>query len=343
MDSRGQLRALTLACVVFLAGLAESTLSAAQQADAVAPSPPASAPVPPLATAPAAPAPVSPAPAAAPAGAPSPSTVRLVEAGAEPRAPLRYQAVVGAREAMMVTTRTRTDIDMGFGPQVTRLPTTRVMVEIGPVGDAGAGRLMVPFNFTALEVQPTDGVSADAVARMQRDFSPLVGLQGFQLIDRQGLGTGVDIVIPPGTPTALSEQIQALRRNLHDLFAPFPAEPVGVGAVWEVRTQLLSNHVMVDQVTTYRLTAHAGEEVSLTVTFTQSAGSQALPSPQPGVDARLESLQGTGTGTMELKLSHLTPANHLLTRAMGQSTVSTAGFTQNVRMGMDLEVWFGLP
>jgi hypothetical protein len=96
-------------------------------------------------------------------------------------------------------------------------------------------------------------------------------------------------------------------------------------------------------VTTYRLTALAGEEVSLTVTFTQSAASQPLPALQPGVTAHLESLEGTGTGTMQLKLSHLTPANHLLTRAMGRSTVSTSGFTQNVRMGMDLEVWFGLP
>ena len=42
----------------------------------------------------------------------------------------------------------------------------------------------------------------------ERELQPLVGLEGFQLIDRQGVGTGVDLVIPPGTSPALAEQLQ---------------------------------------------------------------------------------------------------------------------------------------
>ena len=118
---------------------------------------------------------------------------------------------------------------------------------------------------------------------------------------------------------------------------------MGLGAVWEVRTQVETNHILAEQVTTYTLTARAGEEISLGVTLTQTAPGQDLPAPQPGVRARLDSLQATGTGSMDLKLSHLTPTTHLLTRALVHSTVATGGFAQRVRMGMDLDVSFGLP
>ncbi|MCB9656557.1 MAG: hypothetical protein H6726_02820 [Sandaracinaceae bacterium] len=332
-----------IVCVLGLgSALVAASLGLAQPASPE-PAAPAPSPAPAIEGAPAPMPTAAPTVAQLPSGPPARSTVRLVSAGAEPRAELRYAAAIGTREAVMVTTRSSTDLEMGFGVQVTRLPATRVIVEMGPVGDAGAGRLMVAFHFTALEVVPTEGVSPDVVARLQREFSPIVGLQGYQLIDRQGLGTAVDIVIPPGTPTALAEQIQALRRNLHDLFAPFPAEPVGLGAVWEVRTQVETNHILAEQVTTYTLTARAGEEISLGVTLTQTAPGQDLPAPQPGVRARLDSLQATGTGSMDLKLSHLTPTTHLLTRALVHSTVATGGFAQRVRMGMDLDVSFGLP
>jgi len=278
------------------------------------------------------------------AQAPARSVVQLLDAGSEPRAPLRYQTPIGAREAVMLTTQARTSLNaLGSAGLPTLLPRTRVMVEVGPVAEAGAERLMVPFRFTAAEALPTDGVSAEDVARMQRELQPLVGLTGFQLIDRMGVGTGVDLVIPPGTSPALSEQLQQLRRGLRDMFAPFPSEPVGVGATWEVRTPVQSHGAAAEQVSTYRLRAQSGDEVGLDVQITQTAPTQALPDPQPGLRARLNSLDTTGSGTMELKLSHLVPAVHWTSRSVVRSTVSVQGFEQPVSAQLDLEVWLGLP
>ncbi|MBK6576873.1 MAG: hypothetical protein IPG17_11860 [Sandaracinaceae bacterium] len=279
------------------------------------------------------------------AQAPARSVVQLLDPGSEPRVALRYATPLGAREAVMLTTRASTRVGMmGFGGgQSTPLPGTRVLVEVGPIADAGADRLMVPFRFTAVDALPTEGVSAEEVTRTQRELQPLVGLEGFQLIDRQGVGTGVDLVIPPGTSPALAEQLQQLRRGLRDMFAPFPSEPVGLGAVWEVRTPVQSHGVAAEQITTYRLRARAGDEIGLDVQIAQTAPAQALPDPQPGLRARLESLATTGSGTMELKLSHLVPAIHWSSRSVVQSTVSVEGFEQPMRAELDLEVWLGLP
>lgn len=278
------------------------------------------------------------------AQAPTRSVVQLLDPGSEPRQQLAYATPLGAREAVMLTTRASTRVGMaGFGAASTPLPGTRFTVEVGPIADAGADRLMVPFRFTAVEALPTDGVSAQDIARAQRELQPLLGLQGFQLIDRQGVGTGVDLVIPPGTSPALAEQLQQLRRGLRDMFAPFPSEPVGVGATWEVRSQVQSHGANAEQVATYRLRARAGDEIGLDVQIRQTAAPQVLPDPQPGVRARLESLTTTGSGTMELKLSHLVPAIHWTAHSVLQTTVSMQGFEQPMSAELDLEVWLGIP
>lgn len=278
------------------------------------------------------------------AQAPARSVVTLIDAGSEPRQQLVYATPFGAREAVMLTMRGTTRLGMaGFGAQTTVLPGTRILVEVGPIADAGAERLMVPFRFTSAEALPADGLSAEAIARAQRELQPLVGLEGFQLIDRQGVGTGVDLVIPPGTSPALAEQLQQLRRGLRDMFAPFPSEPVGLGASWQLRTPVVSHGANAEQVTTYRLRARSGDEIGLDVEITQTAPAQALPDPQPGVRARLERLSTTGSGTMELKLSHLVPAIHWTARSEAQTTVTMQGFEQPMRADVDVEVWLGLP
>ncbi len=289
----------------------------------------------------------TPAPASPPTTPPSPgapSVVQLIDVGAAPRAALRYNVAPGTQEVMLVTTSAHTTTSMGMlGSQAMQVPTTRVTVDVGPVGDAGASRLLVPFRFTAVDALSTPGVSPALAASTANDLRALVGLEGFQLIDRQGVGTGVDIVIPATTPPALREQIQQLRRSLRDMMAPFPAEPVGLGAVWEVRSQVSFQGVVADQVTTYRLTSREGEEVELDMQIRQTARNQPLPSPQPGVDAHLNTLRTTGSGTLHLKLGHLTPASHWQTQSILDASVTAMGMQQPMRMQLDVEVWLGLP
>ena len=60
---------------------------------------------------------------------------------------------------MLVTTSAHTTTSMGvLGSQAMQVPTTRVTVDVGPVGEAGASRLLVPFRFTAVDALSTPGV-----------------------------------------------------------------------------------------------------------------------------------------------------------------------------------------
>ncbi|MBK8589408.1 MAG: hypothetical protein IPN77_09770 [Sandaracinaceae bacterium] len=93
------------------------------------------------------------------AQAPARSVVQLLDPGSEPRVALRYATPLGAREAVMLTTAARTGLMGWAAAGSTPLPRTRVMVEVGPMADAGADRLMVPFRFTAVDALPTEGVS----------------------------------------------------------------------------------------------------------------------------------------------------------------------------------------
>lgn len=270
-----------------------------------------------------------------------PQEVRLLSPGSGPRVALRYAVGVGARETATMALGMSMSIGVGGVPaQPVRMPVTRMQLEMGPIEAAPQGRLRVPYVFMSVQITPGNGVAPELVTAMQTQMQPLIGLRGFQVIDPRGVGHGAGLTVPPNTAPELAQRLEQLSSSMKNMTSPFPEEAVGVGAVWEVRSHIVSNQISLDQVATYRLRAMRGSDVEMDLELSQTAPPQNLNIPQPGVTAHLDSMQTTGSGQVRLNLAHVTPNSSLHTHTEMHSTISAQGQQQPMRMEMDMDVTF---
>jgi len=99
------------------------------------------------------------------------------------------------------------------------------------------------------------------------------------------------------------------------LTVPFPEEPLGPRARWEVERKLQFSGVWVDQVVTYSIDKMDRDELHLQVTARQSASPQAIGS------GRLEAYQASVIGSAVVRLENFTPFSEA--EATAQMRIST--------------------
>jgi hypothetical protein len=123
--------------------------------------------------------------------------------------------------------------------------------------------------------------------------------------------------------------------------APWPAEPVGIGARWEVVTDIESGGFTVEQTATYLLESFDGNEVRLAVDLTPTAGQQALEGAvglPPGAEVSLMSMESTGSGTMRVALDRLIPVSEMSMSTMMAMSVGMQGQSQQMSMNVQTDI-----
>jgi hypothetical protein len=134
----------------------------------------------------------------------------------------------------------------------------------------------------------------------------------------------LDVVHYATMPTNLAPIFDAVEH----LVVPFPDVAVGVGARWEVREALEAGGVTkyrptIFQKTEYEVVSIDGATVSLRVKTGQTGPAQTLRDPVPpfsnpaassGPDRRLQSMSGSGTGTVVVHLNSLVPVSERQSR-----------------------------
>jgi hypothetical protein len=232
--------------------------------------------------------------------------VRLVHAGEEPRSPLRYRYVPGTSATM--TMDMDTTIAMGGDDPVMpsyAAPTMRVVVETTAGERTPAGTTRLEYRYLdAGVVQPGDGF-ADAF--LDGWLDQYVGITMWSLVDDRGQAHGGGIEGVGQLDPLLASAFEDIETSLREASAPFPVEPVGVGARWAVEQSFASQGLDVTQRISYTLLDRGSDWVELGLESTLSAE----PGPSelieyPGTDAWVSELSGTGSGTMRMSLDGLT-------------------------------------
>ncbi|WP_280318275.1 hypothetical protein [Nocardia wallacei] len=222
----------------------------------------------------------------------SATVTSVVDPGAEPRSLLRPGYEIGT--AQQVTLRTDHHIEQqindqalrDFSPPALIVPLTATTSRKGV--DLTLGAVTSPDPSLAQELQSADGSHA-----------------GFD-INAEGAITRLRLETAPTTADAARA---ALERTFYQTVyrsIAFPADPVGVGAVWTVRQQV-SNDVQpneVDQVTTATLTQREGNLLTIALDITQTPQTDAwqLPGNTGSLDIVDYLMHGTGTITVDLGL-----------------------------------------
>lgn len=277
-----------------------------------------------------------PAPEAKPKALPPPE-LTLLEAGKPPRKELRLGAKLGHSEAMRMVMQMSIGMEMnGKKAPASKLPPMLMDMTL-KVADVNDQRLRYDFVLTDTGVPAAAGTPPKLVRVLEQALATLQGMKGHAVVTRRGVTKEAKISMP-GKANAQTQQIvQGMEQALQQISAPFPEEPVGVGARWKLVTPMHQNGVSLQQTAIYTLKKITGDRLELDVTLTQTAPKQKVQSPI-GVTVDLLSLSSKGDGDMTMKLDRLAP----LTSQIAIDSAVSMGLPENKTMKMSSQMSIGI-
>ena len=272
-----------------------------QSATAAGPTDPTAAPGAPAA------APLPPAEDDAPVPPDAP-VVRLLEPGAEPRVRLRYRLAAGLTEdvSMSLSNTMATNFGTPLPPREVPVPTVRMLMSV-TAAPAGKGELTSTMRVVELDAVDAPGGLPGLADRMRGDLAKLVGTTMQARVTTRGAVIKMETTLPSDAPASARGTMESLQSS-YGSSAILPAEAVGVGARWETEHKLHQNGVDVKALTRYRVRELVGARVGLDLEMELTGASKEVRLPGAGgTPAQLDSMTGSGTGTLDLELGSVVP------------------------------------
>lgn len=273
-----------------------------------------------------------------PAAAADEMKIKLLDAGTGEKIELRAKPKKGSSEQLEMVMGIDMAMDMGGMGQMPQTLPKMTMVMKADVTDVKGDEIFYTFELTDARVSG-EGVDPMMVAVMEPELKKMIGTKGTVVVNNRGVTQSAKIHAPEGTSTEEMAQFDNMQKSMNHASAPFPVEPVGVGAKWEVTTDMKENGIAMRQVITYTVKSIQGNVVTLDTALVQQADAQKL-SPEgmpPGAEATLDSLASTGTGNTVIDLTHLFPNNGSLAHDMNtRMTINAQG--QQMSMGMKMKL-----
>ncbi|MBT8464232.1 MAG: hypothetical protein KJO57_06065 [Deltaproteobacteria bacterium] len=251
--------------------------------------------------------------------------VRVVDAGMTPRVPLRYRVAPGQTETLLLElVRGRSMQAAGQGAQ-SGIPPVQLEVKMGPAQPTPQGFLRHPVQVTQVRLSKmAQKMSPAQREQMEQTLAPLLQVQGWSEMDAQGRIRRGEFRGMEDVPPTLRTMLGNIRSAL--LTVPFPDEPVGARAQWEVERRLQFSGVWVDQVVTYRIDKMDRDQLQLQITACQTA------QPQSIGNGRLEAYQASIIGSAAVRLAYFTPYSEADSTSQMRITTQTSSGPQQARI-----------
>ncbi|MEX2670778.1 MAG: hypothetical protein WD294_01570 [Phycisphaeraceae bacterium] len=241
--------------------------------------------------------------------------VTVIEPGQEPRRPLRYEVEPGTTEQVEIQwdwrlwQATEGRVIEQANPRVTLVAEIAIdQVEDGEIRVSGE-YVSLEIDRPALEGEPLSPLV------MERILGPLVGATFWaHLTDR---GVELEVGFEPARPMPpLSAELAegaGLDKPLDQLVEVMPAEPVGVGAVWEVHDRPESFGVVSERMLRREVVDWDEGMVTLGGPLTIKAEDQEMVSRMtPGARTQLLTTESKGEREARLRLDRLMPVTATL-------------------------------
>ena len=270
----------------------------------------------------------------------SADAVLVLDAGQEPRAPLRYKIAHG-------TTTTAT-MDFGIaslattsrgGAALTVTPGVRLHIVSGPSLQGKRGATRFDVRIVKAEAIVPKGIDPAVAQDLNKSASVLNNVGGWVEVDDRGIIQRTELneaAKRSDVPVRLLVMIINARTSLARVL--LPAEPVGVGARWEARKDLTLYGFEVNQVDTYTLTEQVGDELKLNVQIQQTAAPQTITFEEEGVELSVESFKMNATGEVIANLNALEANAVASGDSDGVISVKTVDGTEEVEIDRAFQV-----
>lgn len=235
--------------------------------------------------------------------------VQVLDEGDEPQQELRLDVEQGQVET--------TTMDLKVGTSVPGSPTMELpmsMTMVTTIDEVTDSQITVSFEYRDISADLPDSAGAAAQQQMDQALDAVEGVSGTLTMTPSGQVVSTHFAVPDDAPPTISSMLDQLANQSAQVSVPFPSEPVGEGARWQVETKLGIASLTTHQTATYTLDSVDGDDYSITVHLEQDidgSGSGATVSGHTTADGSLDgtlqsfvttsgSIQGQGTSTVEL-------------------------------------------
>jgi hypothetical protein len=260
------------------------------------------------------------------------TTVEVIDAGAQPRQPLRYQFQAGRNERAALDMNMRVDLDLQ-GQKITmgEVPNIRMVMQMRTIEVATDGSARIQFELQSAEAD----ASHPQAAQINQALAGSKGLAGSYRIDALGnvSDSQVDSSRSPANAQAGAAVLEDLERSLQQLSSPFPQEAVGVGSRWRVRQNVSNADMRMSQTAEYTLRSRDGNRIVVDVKLVD-ASIDALDALPPG--AKVDSVKVQGGGESSIPLDGLVPGATIEAAFILSLSMNAGG--QNQSLGMNIQM-----
>jgi hypothetical protein len=269
----------------------------------------------------------------------APAIVTTLAPGAAPRTPIRYKVAANYKDVMEMTMGIGMTMNVGGMAMPVDMPPMTLSATIDVTGVAPNGDITFNLAFTKMGVAP--GADPNIAAAMQAAGASITGLKGSATVSSRGVTKSAKLDFSKVDPS-MQQALGQMTSSVENLSMPFPEEALGIGGRWEVRQTLSSGGITMFQKAEYEITAMDATSVSVKVKVDQQAPPQPFsnPSMPPGVDATIDKMSGSGTGTMTIRLDALVPTSTIETLSSMVMGMNMGGqvqsMTSDTRMKMSI-------
>jgi hypothetical protein len=273
--------------------------------------------------------------------APKPA-VTLDSPGAQPRQPMALRLAAGSSAKVAMVSKLTLKITVaGQAVPPSVVPGTRQVITQRVDKVEADGAAVVSVTFSDASVVPTPGADPAVVQATQAGLEPLNRIRGTQTIDPDGAVRSATFDTSAVTDPAIKGTLDSMTSQLGTLSAPFPREPVGVGARWTVTSTATIAGLKMTTTTRYTLRSRSGDRYELD----QTQDAMAVPGPVPlpnlpaGAQASVTSFTVKSTGQISGDLTRHLPTKSSI-KGTGDGAFSMtigsekASLIQNMTMEM---------
>jgi len=237
-------------------------------------------------------------------------TIKILDAGKDPKFPIRIKVEKGMTEELLMTMRMSMSIEMnGAALPPTTIPGQQMTIQTKVIDVAEDGDISYELVFTRVEIVEQEGVPAAQVEMTRSILQTMVGLKGTAVVSDRGITRRIELEKKEGLNPQVAQILQGMSSSIQSFSFPLPEEAVGTGARWEVKKQVEMQSIRLKQTSVYELALITGSLRKLKVTMEQSADEQKISPPglPAGTQVNLQSMASKGAGEILLDLRRIVP------------------------------------
>jgi len=263
----------------------------------------------------------------------------VLDAGQEPREPLRYKIAHGTTTSAIMDFGIASLAKTERGAALAVTPGVRLHIMSGPSLEGKRGSTRFDVRITKAEAIVPEGIDPAVAQDLNKSASVLNNVGGWVEVDDRGIIQRTELneaAKRADVPVRLLVMIINARTSLARVI--LPAEPVGAGARWEARKELVLYGFEVTQVDTYTLVEKVGDELKINVQIQQTALPQTVTFDEEGVELSVESFKMNAAGEVIANLNALETNASASGESTGVINVKTVDGTEKVEIDRAFQV-----